>query len=110
VTLELIETQAGFRLSPVDLWVALAMPDQTFLFMTRSPFTPFSLEPQAFKLSLDSSQRAHQVFDFEVPPGLGGEYIWYALYVQEGKNPMADNFLEVMRSNLVVEIMTLKDQ
>ncbi|OAD21566.1 PKD domain protein [Candidatus Thiomargarita nelsonii] len=110
VTLELIETEAGFRLSPVDLWVALAMPDQTFWFMTSSPFTPFSLEPQAFKWSLDSSKRAHQVFTFEVPYGLGGEYIWYALYVEEGKNPLTDNFFEVIRSNLVIEIMTLKDQ
>jgi hypothetical protein len=109
VTINLVETQEAFRLQNVDLWVAISMPSGELLFMTPFVFTPFSIESQAFKLSLDNTKRTHQVFNFEVPVGLGGEYLWYALYVEEGKNPLTEDFFKVMRSNLVVETMTLMD-
>ena len=69
---------------------------------------PFSEEPQGFKYALESSSRTHQLIDFEVSPGNGGDYTLYAVYVEEGTNPMTDG-LFIQRSNLAMAETTLSN-
>jgi len=87
------------RYNRVDLWVAIQLPDGTLLFMTSSPFNRFSIQPQLFKASLERTDITWDVLQLEIPRNMGGDYIFYALYVQEGKNPLTDGFI-VLRSNL----------
>ncbi|MCK5720575.1 MAG: hypothetical protein KAH84_11615, partial [Thiomargarita sp.] len=53
--------QAASRFDRVDLWTAVQLPDSTVLFMTPLAFTPFSLSPQPFRLSLESTKRRHDI-------------------------------------------------
>jgi len=99
VVIDLMVNLAVNRFNRVDLWVVIEMPSRNLLFMTELAFTPFSLQPQPFRSSLDNTQTTHRVLEFEVLPGLGGDYTFYALHVEEGKNPMTDSFL-VLRSNV----------
>jgi hypothetical protein len=96
------------RFHRVDLWVAIELPDGNLLFMTENPFEPFSLDPQSFKSSLDTSQTTHQVLEFEVMPTLLiGNYTLYAVYVKEGQNPM-NSFL-VLGSNIAISRIVLSN-
>ncbi len=87
------------RFRRVDLWVAVQLPNGTLFFMTPSMFDPFSLTPQLFKSSLERTDYTWDVLQFEIPPGMGGDYTFYALYIQETKNPLTDGFI-AFRSNL----------
>jgi hypothetical protein len=99
VVIDLVENLQVSRFHRVDLWVVIKMPNGNLLFMTELAFNPFSLNPQPFRSSLDTTQTTHRVLKFEVLPGLGGDYTFYAVYVEEGKNPMTDSFL-VLSSNM----------
>jgi hypothetical protein len=99
IVIDLVEKLDVNRFNRVDLWVVIEMPNEALLFMTELAFAPFSPKPQAFRASLDNTQTTHRILEFEVLPGLGGDYIFYAAYVEEGKNPITDSFL-VLRSNL----------
>jgi len=93
VVVDLVQMVHTNRFEPVDLWVAVLMPDDTWLFKTDIPMMPFSPQPQAFKTSLDNVDTIESLLgDFEVPPGMGGDYTFYAVYVEEGKNPLEDGF------------------
>ena len=92
--------QMDARIQRVDLWVAILLSDDSLLFLTPDPLQPFSSEQQAFKLSLEHSMQTHRILDFEVTTGIGGPYTLYAVYVEEGSNPVTDNAL-VQRSNLL---------
>jgi hypothetical protein len=109
VMIDLVENlQVATRFHRVDLWVAIELPDGNLLFMTENPFESFSLKPQPFKSSLDTSQSSHRVLEFEVIPNLlGGTYTFYAVYVKEGKNPM-NSFL-VLRSNIAMAKVVLSN-
>lgn len=110
VTLELQENlQAPSRSYRIDLWIAVHMPEGLLLFMNPNIFTPFSLEPQSFRKSLEATTRRHQILEFEVPEGLGGDYTFYALYVEEGKNAITDSF-PVYRSNIATATISLSNQ
>ena len=94
--------EASNRFGRVDLWVAIQIPrkdevrkdlqmpeGQDFLFKTPSPLA-YGIESQAFKLSLEGKRdNRHIILEFEVLPGFGGNYSFYAAYVKEGKNPMS---------------------
>lgn len=99
VVIDLVENVAVNRFNRVDLWVVIEIPGGGLLFMTGLAITPFSLQPQSFRSSLDNTQTTHRLLEFEVLPGLGGDYNFYAVHVEEGKNPMTDSFL-VLRSNV----------
>ncbi|RKZ92232.1 MAG: hypothetical protein DRR19_04810, partial [Candidatus Parabeggiatoa sp. nov. 1] len=101
--------QAASRFQRVDLWVAIEPPSQQWLFMTPLAFDPFSLTGEPFRTSLETTKKVHRILDFEVLPGLGGDYTFYALYVEEGKNPLTDNF-PVFRSNVAVMATTLSNR
>lgn len=96
------------RFNRVDLWVAIQFPDKTMFFMTAIPTNPISTEPQAFKRSLEQMDAEIVVLDFEIPPNMGGDYIFYALYVETGKNPLTDGFT-VFRSNIATITTTLRN-
>ena len=72
----------------VDLWVAIAMPSGDLMFKTPLGINSFSLQKQAFNKSLEAKTEVHNLLDFEVLPGLGGKYTFYALIVAEGEDPM----------------------
>ncbi len=59
-------------------------------FYTPLPVLLFSQKPQAFRASLETVDTTYQQLQFEVPPGLGGNYTFYAAFVKEGKNPISD--------------------
>jgi hypothetical protein len=110
VIIDLVENlQVATRFHRVDLWIAIELPDGSLLFMTANPFEPFSVEPQPFKSSLDTSKTTHQVLEFEVMPILlSGTYTFYAVYVKEGKNPM-NSFLG-LRSNIAMVKVVLSNE
>jgi hypothetical protein len=99
IVIDLEENVAVNRFNRVDLWVVIEIPSGDLLFMTGLAITPFSLQPQPFRSSLDNTQATHRVLEFEVLPGLGGDYNFYAVHVEEGKNLMTDSFL-ILRSNV----------
>ncbi|MCK5523697.1 MAG: hypothetical protein KAI83_11250 [Thiomargarita sp.] len=100
ISLELQENlQAASRFHRVDLWTAVQLPSGNLLFMTELAFAPFSPNPQFFRESLEATKGAHEILDFEVVVGLSGHYTFYAAYVEEGKNPIADGD-SVYRSNI----------
>jgi len=99
------------RFHKVDLWVAVELPSQDLLFRTPQAFTPFSPIPQAFRTTLDSTVNRHRVLEFEVQPGYGGDYTFYAVYVEEGKSLITDNFnFTVLRSNVARASTTLSNR
>jgi hypothetical protein len=104
---ENLETASRFQ--KVDLWVAVELPNRDLLFITPIAFTPFSSAPQAFRSALETTQNRHRVLEFEVQPGFWGNYTFYAVYVEEGKSPITDNFT-VFRSNLALASLTLSNQ
>jgi len=93
----------------VDLWLGIQIPSGELMFLTSQPDEPFSLKAQAFKHSVDSLEMTHQVLEVEIVPGIGGEYTFYALYVQEGRDPLKAG-AEVYRSNLAIKKTTLANQ
>ncbi|MCP4697241.1 MAG: PKD domain-containing protein, partial [Gammaproteobacteria bacterium] len=102
VSITVTETEVT-RSERVDLWVVvMQMPPRILWFRTSSPFIPFSPEPQVFKAGIEPSNTVHPVFEFEVPPGMEGEYIFFALYVREGANPLAEDISIIQRSNIAV--------
>jgi len=49
------------------------------------------------------------MLEFELIPGIGGKYTFYAVYVQEGSNPLTDE-KSVQRSNLATQSATLANE
>jgi len=88
----------------VDLWVALEIPldgTRLRLFLVKSPHFPFfsfSLNPAPFKSDLESSDEKFSFLLMEVPPGMGGQYDFYAAYTKAGSN--ISELLFRLRSNL----------
>jgi formylglycine-generating enzyme required for sulfatase activity len=110
VILDLQENlQVPSRFHRVDLWVAVQLPDGGFLFKTLYAFAPFSVDPQPFRESLETTTRRHRVLEFEVVAGLGGDYTFYALYVEEGKNAITEGF-PVYRSNIATATTSLSNR
>ncbi len=97
------------RFEKVDLWIAIELPSRDLLFRTPQAFNPFSSIPQAFRTALDTTDNRHRVLEFEVEPGYGGDYTFYAVYVKEGKNPITDDF-PVFRSNVAMASTTLSNR
>ncbi|MEK8015935.1 MAG: SUMF1/EgtB/PvdO family nonheme iron enzyme [Candidatus Parabeggiatoa sp.] len=101
--------QQPSRFDRVDLWVAVELPSGDWLFKTPLGFAPFDPKPQAFRTSLDTAEKTHRIFDSEVIPGLGGDYVFYALYVEAGKNPLTAG-IPTYRSNIATVATTLSNK
>ncbi len=108
VVMELVETANRDKYTRVDLWVAIQLPSEEFLFRTDIPLNPWSSQPQAHKTSIENAESSHHIFDFKVPEGLGGDYTLYAAYVKEGENPVTNGFS--IRSNVVVQQIFLANR
>ncbi len=98
VNVQLKETVDAASHDQVDWWVAIQLPGGTLLYMTDNPFSAFDVLPAPFK----RSNYTHKVLEFLVPPGMGGDYTFYAFFVKEGSN-MTDLFL-----NLKPKVATVK--
>jgi len=89
IRVDLVQRVNTTRHERVDLWVAIQMPNGSLLYRTELGIAPFSPNPQPFKKSLDNVNTTDRLVpDFEVPPGMGGDYIFYAAFVKEGVNPV----------------------
>ena len=106
VDLDLVEIVPPARTQPIDLWFAVQLPSGEIIFITQ---TPLSVQ-QPFKAAVALTETHHKLLTFEVPPDFGGEYTLYALYVEPGKNPLADGIGKVGRSNLVFQTITLSNE
>ncbi|MFK5970205.1 MAG: C1 family peptidase [Candidatus Marithrix sp.] len=107
VRIELAET--GSRNQTTDLWVAVNLPNGEWYFATEDAV--FRQEIRLFKPSLSINETTHFIPEFIAPPGINGDYIFYALYVTEGKNPISeiDNLEAISQSNLEMQIINLVD-
>ncbi|HDN25664.1 MAG TPA: PKD domain-containing protein [Thioploca sp.] len=113
VVVDLIESvNVKSRFDLVDLWVAIKIPTGEVFFRTPLPLKPFDFRPQALKESLQSMDAAHRLLDFEVVPGIGGTYTFYAAYFEEGANPMEhlDELDAILRSNLAIQSTILANE
>jgi WD40 repeat protein len=112
IVVDLVEIVPRNSRERVDLWFAIQIPSGELFFRTLLPQMPFALKPQAFKKSLPSSETTTRLLEFEVIPGMGGEYILHGLYVKEGENPMEhfSDIQPIQRSNLVTQSTMISDQ
>jgi hypothetical protein len=106
VIADLVEIAPPYRTENIDLWFAVLLPTGDLIFITSTP-NPFNL-PKPFKTSVETTNTEHQL-EFEVPPDVGGNYTFYALYVEEGKDPLTDGIENVGRSNLAFQTVTFCD-
>jgi PKD repeat protein len=107
ITTHLLETLPRQSEELVDLWVAIQTPNQELLFLTTQPQAPYSLEPQPFKTAVSPTDTSHQLLtEIPITPAMIGEYIFYALYVANGKNPLTEG-VEIFRSELAIKNITL---
>jgi hypothetical protein len=95
------------RTENVDLWVIIQLPTENLLFMTEDVFNPFTSRQQRFKSAVETNETTHKILEFKVRRGLAGKYIFSALYVQQGKNPM-EGFLW-QRSNVAIANIVLNN-
>jgi len=113
VTVDLVEhLQVAPRSSRVDLWVAVAYPENTFHFMTDQPLQPFSLAAQPYRRNIVSSELAitekrYHLLYFDVPPNVGGIYDFYAIYNEAGAD--LSNLLFTQQSNLAFATTVLNN-
>lgn len=96
-----------------DLWAAIHLPNtpnSEFLFVKGSASEPFfsTLEPQSLQASLETVNSRYSILtNFTVPLLEAGEYVFYALLVEKGANPLTQT--DLTRSNLAVQMTTVRD-
>jgi PKD repeat protein len=85
---------------PVDLWIKITTPFGD-IYHTGDLTFPFVTGPQPFQINLETSESTpRNIFEQEVVPGIGGDYILYAVYAQIGKNPFEEG-TDVRRSEIL---------
>jgi len=110
IHLELVvENFPSYSQGRFDLWLAIQVPDVAELyFVSGTPTAPsFNNEAQVFIPSLDSVDNRHLLLqNLQLPPiVIEGEYVFYALLVEEGANPLLE--IDITRSNLAVQAIVL---
>jgi PKD repeat protein len=116
LAVDLTEEVNTNRFNRVDLWIAIQVPTTGQLFFrTPFPLNPFDLKPQPYKESLQDSQTTTRFLEFEVIPGMGGTYTFYALYVKEGVElfkylDAGGDLALIQRSNLAIKAITLANE
>jgi hypothetical protein len=109
LTVNLVQKVQTNRFHRVDLWGMIEMPTGKMIYNTPLHFAPFSYKPQAFQKSLETSSKKQKILDFEIPPGLGGSYVFYGVYLKEGSNLEQDGIM-ALRSNVAQKKITLADK
>ncbi len=107
-----VENFPAYSHGHFDLWAALHAPntpDAQFGFLTGTSSEPlFTLEPQSFQGALETvDSQYHLLKDFTVPLIEAGEYVFYALLVENGANPLEES--QRNRSVLAVQSTTVRD-
>jgi PKD repeat protein len=112
LAVDLTEEVNTNRFNRVDLWIAIQIPTGELFFRTPLPLHPFDLKPQPYKESLQDSQTTTRFLEFEVIPGMGGTYTFYALYVKEGVELFKhlEDLISIQRSNLAIKKITLANE
>ncbi len=100
------------RFNRVDLWTAIQLPSGHLFYKTDLLVNSFAPTPQAFKESLETLEISHSFVDLELVPGVGGNYVFYALYVTEGANPVEHqaDLTPIQRSELLIKTTTLANE
>ncbi len=109
LSVNLVQKVQTNRFQRVDLWAMIEMPTGKMIYNTPLPFAPFSYKPQPFQKSLETSSKKQKILDFEIPPGLGGSYVFYGVYLKEGSNLEQDGIM-ALRSNVAQKKITLADK
>lgn len=108
INIQLIEFIDVHRFERVDLWVIVELPNGDLLYKTELPLFPFVSESRPFLSSLESSNHTHQILDFEVQKGMGGDYVIYAFFNQENED--LSSLFKTLRSNVAVAKVTLRNE
>ncbi|WP_069470235.1 PKD domain-containing protein [Candidatus Marithrix sp. Canyon 246] len=109
LSVNLVQKVQTNRFQRVDLWAMIEMPSGKMIYNTPLPFAPFSFKPQAFQKSLETSSKKQKILDFEIPPGIGGSYVFYGIYLKEGSSLEKDGIM-ALRSNVAQKKLTLADK
>lgn len=88
------------RQQALDLWVAILLPNNQFLFLTADHQNPFSFAAVPFKRAVNTEETLQNVLDYQIPEGLNGKYEVYAIFNAPGSD--LSNLTLSLRSNLVI--------
>ncbi|MDM8566868.1 leucine-rich repeat domain-containing protein [Candidatus Halobeggiatoa sp. HSG11] len=111
VKLDLVEHITTEPIYPrLALWVGIEDPDGLRYYMTELPLEPFSFHPQPFRANiidyeLIDKESIYPVLYFEVPPGIGGEYSFFAVLTEA--DTRLDDLLFTQNSNTATAKTTL---
>jgi hypothetical protein len=111
VKLDLVEHIDIAAIYPrLNLWVGIEAPNGLRYYMTELPLEPFSFSPQPFRNDIISyeligKETIYPLLYFTVPPGIGGEYRFFATLSEA--NTKLDNLLFTQSSNLAIANTTL---
>jgi len=94
------------RSETLDLWVAAAVPDGSFLYFTGDTNSPLTSTPTAFQSSVSSTDTQHDVYSLNVPAGLTGTYTVYAIFNTLGSD--LSNLSQTLRSNIATTQVIFK--
>lgn len=80
----------------MDLWVAILLPDGTFLYLNKKgSFTP---QMSLFKSAVAVQETSHTVLHFVVPEGIKGHYSFFAIFNKN--NVDISDLTHSLRSNI----------
>jgi radical SAM protein with 4Fe4S-binding SPASM domain len=108
ITINLSDISRSIPSEPVDLWVAIRMPNSQHAFLVNNPSELlFSSSPQPFKKGLKRTEKTHQIFaSMKISEeSMKGEYVFYAIYHKE-KTDLSD-LQKNLRSNIAKQTVTL---
>ncbi|MFK5970007.1 MAG: hypothetical protein QM487_07825 [Candidatus Marithrix sp.] len=111
VKLDLVEHIANEPIYPrLDLWIGIEDPDGLRYYMTALPLEPFTFSPQPFRNDIISyelldKEMIYPILYFEVPAGIGGEYLFFATLTEA--NTELDDLLFTQNSSTAIVNTTL---
>ena len=90
--------EAGIkREKELDLWVAILLPNNQFLYLSKKD--TFIVSPVPFKSSTNIEEVTHQILNFSVPEGLAGHYSFFAIFNEAGSD--ISDLTHSLRSTIV---------
>lgn len=95
ITLSLEESGIK-REKDLDLWVAVLLPNNNFLYLSKNG--TFTSSETMFKSAVKAEDTSHQVLQFTVPKELVGQYTFYAIFNEVGAD--ISDLTHSLRSNI----------
>ncbi|HHB93131.1 MAG TPA: hypothetical protein ENK59_07985 [Thioploca sp.] len=111
VKLDLVEHIVNKPIYPrLDLWIGIEDPNGIRYYMTALPLEPFTFSPQPFRNDIISyelldKEIIYPVLYFEVPAGIGGEYLFFATLTEA--NTELNDLLFTQNSSTAIVSTTL---